>query len=370
VLVPGAMASWVPSGHLLFYRTGRYQVVPFDLSTSAVTGDSFPVLEDAQELDPGGDWPQPVATAASGALAYLPGPYVPPSRLTWIDGAGASTPLPFAARPFVNVKLSPDGRRVATGSIEAGRLLIRLFDLERGIEDAPAIAGMNWNPAWLPDGRLSFTSMRKGDFDVYVKDAAGAGPETALLSGPDDTDPVAWTRDGRLVFQGSEPDGAYPLKLFDPGRPNQITRLTDQHVENGGSLSGDDRWLVYQSAATGRPLIYVRPLEGKGSGVAVSPNSGESPIFLRRGRQLAYIRAGQLVVVPWRDPGGRFEIGAERTVIHLASGSGWTYGAPYDTADDGRFLALIRTQPPPPLRIHVVIGWDREVGRLESKELQ
>ena len=29
---------------------------------------------------------------------------------------------------------------------------------------------MNWNPVWLADGRLSFTSMRKGDFDVYVKD--------------------------------------------------------------------------------------------------------------------------------------------------------------------------------------------------------
>jgi hypothetical protein len=290
--------------------------------------------------------------------------------LTWIDAAGASTPLPFAARPFVNVKLSPDGRRVATGSIEAGRLLIRLFDLERGTEDAPAIAGMNWNPAWLPDGRLSFTSMRKGDFDVYVKDAGGAGPETALLSGPDDTDPVAWTRDGRLVFQGSEPDGAYPLKLFDPGRPDQITRLTDQHVENGGSLSADDRWLVYQSAATGRPLIYVRPLAGKGSGIALSRNSGESPIFLRQGRQLAFIRGGQLVVVPWRDSAGRFEIGAERPVIHLASGSGWTYGPPYDTAADGRFLALIRTERPPPLRIHVVIGWDREVRRLESKELQ
>ena len=84
-LFPGARASWVPSGHILFYRTGRYHAVPFDLSTLKVTGESFPVLEDAQELDPAGDWPQPVATAAGGALAYLAGPYVPPSRLTWID---------------------------------------------------------------------------------------------------------------------------------------------------------------------------------------------------------------------------------------------------------------------------------------------
>lgn len=83
--------------------------------------------------------------------------------------------------------------------------------------------------------------MRKGDFDVYVKDVSGTGTEQRLLDGPDDTDPIAWTRDGRLVFQGSEPDGAYPLKLFDPRRPTQSMRLTEQHVDNGGSLSPDER---------------------------------------------------------------------------------------------------------------------------------
>jgi hypothetical protein len=367
-LFPGARASWVPSGHILFYRTGGYHAVPFDLPSLKVTGESFPVLDDAQDLDPAGDWPQPVATAASGALAYLAGPYVPPSRLTWIGAGGTFTPLPFAARPFVGVKLSPDGRRVATASMEGGRLLIRLLDLDRGTEESPQIAGMNWNPVWLPDGRLSFTSMRKGDFDVYVKDVGGTGTETAFLSGRDDTDPVAWTRDGRLIFQGSEPDGAYPLKLFDPRQPDRIARLTEQHVENGGSLSPDERWLVYQSSATGRALIYVRPLTGNGPAVALSRDSGEFPIFLHNGRELAFVRGRQLVVLPWRERDGRFETGAERAVTQLTFGSGWTFGAPYDTAADGRFLALVRTQASPPVRIRVVVGWDREVTRLGSKE--
>ena len=134
---------------------------------------------------------------------------------------------------------------------------------------------------WLPDGRLSFTSMRKGDFDVYVKDVAGTGAEQAVLSGPDDTDPIAWTRDGRLVFQGSEPDGAYPLKLFDPREPSRITRLTEQHVDNGGSISPDERWLAYHSAATGRGA-------GAGTGrvITVSSDSRMKPQIstkLRRG---------------------------------------------------------------------------------------
>jgi hypothetical protein len=352
----------------VFFRAGRYQAIPFELSSGTVTGESFPVLDDARELDPGGDWSQTVALTSTGALAYLGGSYVPPSRLTWIDAGGTSTPLAFAPRPFVSVKLSPDGRLAAMASLEAGRLLIRVADLARGTEETPKIDGMNWNPVWLPDGRLSYTSMRKGDFDVYVKDVAGTGAERAVLSGPDDTDPIAWTRDGRLVFQGSEPDGAYPLKLFDPRQPSQIVRLTEQHVENGGSLSPDERWLAYQSAVSGRAIVYVRALSGSAPAAALSRDPGEFPVFLRDGKTLALVRGRHLVVRSWRDVEGRFEIGPERVVTQLAFGSGWTYGAPYDVAEGGRFLALVRTEPTPPPRIRVVLGWNREVARLGSPD--
>jgi hypothetical protein len=366
VLFAGAKATWLPSGHIIFYRTGRYHAVTFDPATRAV-GAPFSVIDDAQEIDPAGDWSQTVTISSTGVLAYLAGHYVPPSRLTWIDDAGKATALPFPPRPFVGVKLSPDGRRAATASLEAGRLLIRLFDLERGTEETPRIDGMNWNPVWLPDGRLSFTSMRKGDFDVYVKDLTGTGAEQAVLTGPDDTDPIAWMRDGRLIFQGSEPDGAYPLKLVDPREPGRITRLTEQHVDNGGSISPDERWLAYQSAATGRSVVYVRRLAGPGPAVALLRDPGEFPVFLHDGRTLALVRGQQLVARLWRDVGGRFEIGPERVITQLAFGSGWTYGAPYDVTHDGRFLSLVRTEASRPPRVRVVLGWEREVTAMSTR---
>jgi hypothetical protein len=55
-------------------------------------------------------------------------------------------------------------------------------------------------------------------------------------------------------------------------------------------------------------------------------------------------------------------------VTRLAFGSGWTYGAPYDVTKDGRFLALVRTEAPPPPRIRVVLGWDREATHTGSRE--
>ena len=47
VLFPGAKPTWLPSGHIVFYRTGRYHAVRFDRSSWTVVGESFPVLEDA-----------------------------------------------------------------------------------------------------------------------------------------------------------------------------------------------------------------------------------------------------------------------------------------------------------------------------------
>ena len=122
--------------------------------------------------------------------------------------------------------------------------------------------------------------------------------------------------------------------------------------------------------AIGRSVVYVRPMVTAGPAIALSRDSGEFPVFLHDGKTLALVRGGQLVVRSWRDNGGSFEIGPERIVAPLAFGSGWTYGAPYDVATDGRFLALVRTEASPPPRIRIVLGWDREVTRLEARDRQ
>ena len=172
VVVSRARAAWVPSGHIVFFRTGRYHAcrsISRPVRSPANRFPSWPMRRSSIPRVTGRSRSPSRPTALSRTSQV---PYVPPSRLTWIDAGGRSPRSTSRPRPFVGVKLSPDGHRAATASLEAGRLLIRVLDLERGTEETPAIDGMNWNPAWLPDGRLSYTSMRKGDFDVYVKDVA------------------------------------------------------------------------------------------------------------------------------------------------------------------------------------------------------
>jgi hypothetical protein len=60
----------------------------------------------------------------------------------------------------------------------------------------------------------------------------------------------------------------------------------------GGSLSPDERWLAYQSAAIGRSVVYVRLMNSSGPATALSRDSGEFPIFLHDGKTLALVRAG------------------------------------------------------------------------------
>jgi hypothetical protein len=115
-------------------------------------------------------------------------------------------------------------------------------------------------------------------------------------------------------------------------------------------------------------VSYVRSLAGTAPAVALSRDPGEFPVFLRDGRTLALIRGRQLVVRPWRDNAGRFDVGPERVVTELAFGSGWTYGSPYDAADGGRFLALVRTDETPPSLIRVVVGWNHELTRLSARD--
>ena len=255
IVLPGAKASWLPSGHLLFYRAGRYQVVPFDVATTRVSGDPVHVLEDATDLDPAGDWPQPVMASSTGALAYVPGRYAPPARVVWISPDGRITPAPLPVRTYVNVALSPDDDQVALATLEGGRLSLRIAELSRGTDTALDAEGMSWDPVWHPDGRLSFTSMRKGDFDVFIKDLGRSDPGTPLVEDGMDSSPSTWTTDGRLVYHGSEPDGTYVLKLVDPRQPTDVKRLTTSRTERTASISPDEKWLAFSTPREGRTHV-------------------------------------------------------------------------------------------------------------------
>ena len=134
-----------------------------------------------------------------------------------VDAGGprAVLPTPLVSEPgvhFAAPRWSPDGRWIAVERVSLqGRSEIVLVDPAGGGVTrtvAPAVDSRSVSPAWLPDGRLLFSSDRRGDgFRIFVTDVNTRA--TALLedAGTNASSPEP-SRDGRtIVFVGYTPDG-------------------------------------------------------------------------------------------------------------------------------------------------------------------
>ncbi len=112
---------------------------------------------------------------------------------------------------------------------------------------------VNNEPDWSPDGtKIAFTTVREGDFDIYVINADGSNPHNMFISEPtyeyagypavewDDYD-ASWSPDGtKLLYTASRPTGT------------QIALLDAAGVGPEAFLTGGNE-LVYNSEAEWSP---------------------------------------------------------------------------------------------------------------------
>jgi serine/threonine-protein kinase len=357
VLMPGAAARYLSSGHVLFFRAGGYYTVSFDPVTAQSTGEPVKVLPDALALDPLGTRIKPIAVSRAGTLVYIAGPLVPEVQLAWATAAGAIEPVPGPPRRWSDVKLSPDGRQVAVWTIEGGLSGIGIFDLARQTSQKLELAGAGFAPVWTPDGSLLFTSMRKGHFDVDRWNAAD-GTARSLLEEPLDQQPVAVTHDGkRVVLIDYLADSTITFSVSGFDRVKDRTRL---QLKASGTdeprLSPDDKWLAARVMDSGRGEVIVTSFPGPGPTVHVSARGGRHPIWSAKGSTLYYQRDDDLMAATYSTAGGRFTIERETPLFKLAG---------HDLvglAPDGRFL-LVRNLPGQQARLQVAVNWLAELKK-------
>jgi serine/threonine-protein kinase len=140
LLRDAADVRYVPTGHLVFLRRGQLFAVPFDAERVEVRGTPMAVLDAvAQALTAGnsGDvtGAGQFAIAATGTLAWLPGPVAPyeESALVMVDRRGQVSPLSAPLRAYdAAVRLSPDGRRLAATVHTLTEVGAWIYDLGRG----------------------------------------------------------------------------------------------------------------------------------------------------------------------------------------------------------------------------------------------
>ena len=369
----GTSPHYVSTGHLVYAAVDDVvRAVPFDAATLEVVGDPVPLVEGVVTKSSGA---ADFSISENGRLVYASGRTDAGLRdLVWVDRDGREEPIAAPSRNYVIARVSPDGTRVALDTRDQEND-IWVWDFAREVlTRLTVMPRLDQHGHWTPDGRrVVFSSTREGPSNIYSKAADGTGPVERLTEG-----------DTSLIVNGVTPDGALVIAevsiagdgIDQPGGRKDLivvsldgshateTLLSTEFDEQNAALSPDGVWLAYQSNASGRAEVYVRPFpDSEGGRWQISAAGGRYPVWSRDGHELFYQADTQLMTVPVRTEAG-FGGGVPEPLFE----ANYFFGAPsrnYDVAPDGRFL-MIKTvgqgdNDAPPSEIHVVLNWHEEL---------
>ena len=286
------------------------------------------------------------------------------SQLTWMrrDGTAAGTVGPPG--PYMNVRLSPDGRYAAVDRFSPAPA-VWLIDIARGsISRVSFGTQYDSTPIWAPDGRsFVFASARDTPPNLYIKQLDTQGEDRRLFTSTIQSFPQSWSRDGLIAFVSVDPATRNDIWLVPAsGDQKPWPLIQTPFVETHARISPDGRWLAYVSNETGRQAVYVTRFPQPGTKWAVSVGGGNFPMWRPDSREL-YYRApdGKLMAVTV-GAGSELDPGAPTPLFTPhANPAALGVGTYYDVAADGRFLINMfveRVTPP----ATVVLNWTPAAG--------
>ncbi len=249
------------------------------------------VLEDVL-VRPGGA--AKAALSATGTLIYQRG--LPVSQLMSVDEHGVSTPVGVEPRPYSHPRWSPDGTRIAIAIGRTGGSDIWLIDSRTRAFTKLTTSGANDHPAWTPDGkRIVYRAVEDSETTMRSIAADGSDSKGVAIKTTNNPYDAVVTHDGKtLVFRTGDGSQHFrdilsvPMSGDSTPTPLVVSPASDMNPEP----SPDGRWLAYVSDASGRPEVYVRPLDGSGRPSQLSFGGGGELAWSRDGHTLFY-RAGR-----------------------------------------------------------------------------
>jgi len=264
---------------------------------------------------------------------------------------------------------SPDGKRMAVVKRDETTQYndIWVFDFSTGegtrITFDPAA---KFSLVWSPDGsQIAYASNPGGSLGLYRKAANGTGSSELLYQHPDGPYTTDWSPDGRfLTFYTGTPNSLYVLPLnavgeapSGPGERKAIEVVRRQFVARGGSFSPDSRFLAYASRQSGRPEIWVRPLDPSASDGAapaagpwqISDQGGLGQIAWRQdGKEMYYLAADGGVMAVEVSTAPAFKSGKPRLLFKAPDAfpvSANPINGPSVSRDGQEFLFAIPPKP-------------------------
>lgn len=351
-----SLVAYTAPGYLLFVRDGVLLAQPFDPIGLKVAGEARPVAEQIDYFKPTGL--AAFSASQNGTLAYQTGS--PASQLTWFDRSGKETGKLGAPGSFDDLRLSPDGRKVAVGSRDprTGTTDVWIYELSRDMTTRLTFSPTSeFQAVWSPDGRsLVFADDRDGPPDLFQKSIGGAGGERFLLKAQGVQLPLDWSRDGRyLAYENWDPNTRADVWILPlGGEQKPFPLLRSAFNEEDARISPDSRWIAYVSDESGRPEVYVQSFPRAGETWRVSAKGGSRPIWRADGRELYYLAADRQIMAAPVKSALTFEAGTP-TALFKADSIMLDY---YDVTPDGqRFLVDSSADRSRASPINIVVNW-------------
>jgi tRNA A-37 threonylcarbamoyl transferase component Bud32 len=372
----GSQAHYVAGGWLAYVSKGALWAIAFDPKRRETLGTPTVAVPRLVTLPTG---TAEFDVSRDGTLVYVSsgGTSDAPRTVVWVDRQGREEPVPAPARPYTEMRLSPDGTKVALEIADAGHD-ISVWDFAREtLTRVTTDPGIDRSPVWTPDGRrLVFASQAGGVLSRLRWQAAdGSGVAEPLGDGQRSQQASSVLPDASAVLF-SEDAGVLAMSLDGTRRVSPLLQSSAGRA-NGAVVSPDGRWLAYTGRdEPGMPAeVFVSPLASPALGrTLVSTAGGSQPRWARDGRELFYTAVdGALMRVPIH-PGTTFSAGTPTPLFarRYYNGLGLLERpGTYDVAPDGRRFLVLKQgdgpdQPATPATVVVVKNWADELRRLVS----
>jgi Tol biopolymer transport system component/predicted Ser/Thr protein kinase len=343
-------------GHVMYVRERTLLAQRFDDRSGRLEGDASPIAENVDYFSPIGI--AGFSVSSTGVLAYHASDSI--GQITWITRAGVQTGTVAAPAGYQNIRVSPDGKRLAFDRSEqrTNATDVHVFDLTRGTDTrVTSAAGSEFAPIWSPDGRrLVFTWDKNAPPFLHQLVLDNSTPAEPLVQPSESVfTPGDWHPDGtRIAYEASDAVTAQDLWILPmTGDRTPKAFLKTRFNETAPRFSPDGRWLAYVSDEAGQPDVYVRPFPGPGEAHRISTGGGSNPHWRRDGKELFYVVGQRLMAAPI-SAAATFDVGVAKELFDRKPAR----IIDYDVAADGQsFLLNSEVSGPETKPINIVVNW-------------
>jgi len=325
-------------GYLLYLRESVLVAQRFDPKSLKFSGDPKPV---AEKLDYWNARDLAAFTTAQGTLVFRHGS-LQKTQPMWVDRSGKE--LGRFGEPGLYSLPQPSRDGSAVGLVrldpDTGRGDVWVVDANRNTVSRSTFAdGPNVTYAFSPDGKRIAVGTMAGAASggLWIQPTSGSGNQEKLETPRIWADVLSWSSDGRYLFLMLQNNATREdIYYVDLNGDKKLTPFIQSPAnDNGAVLSPNGKWLAYASDESGRFEIYVTAFPGPGGKWQVSSGGGNFPSWNADGKQLYYSVGDKLMVIPIQNA-ETFEFGAPQALpINLSEFASVGWAAPGE-----RFPAL------------------------------